>query len=282
MQEKILGWSINEVAELVDAINSKKETNLLPIFGNFASHHKRNIYSVRNFYYRLIREAKCNNSVREILTKYDIKLGYTSHFCEREETALLKSILLDNGKSVRATCFMLAGGDKTMAIRYQNKYRNTLKNKPDFVKKLTAEITASGQKSRLNLGGKILTIPSQKTDRNYLSEKEIQSLFLGLVRLVKRSAEQELEDKQNYQLKLDNSRLMDVAIDNRKKSVLINELKAQNKILQSRLDLAIKKQQESEFEYQKISELLHENKMEKLREFVSKLSDFKQKTSKKR
>lgn len=280
MQVKILGWEVGQIAELVDEVNKNNNKSMLKVFGDFATHNQRGIYSVRNFYYALIREAKNNNSVREILAKNNIKLGYTSHFNECEEREILKSLLIDNGKSVRATCFMLAKGEKSKAIRYQNKYRNSLKHKPDFVKKLAEEITASGDKCRLNLGGKILTIPNQ-VDRNYLTESEIQSLFLGLVRLVKRSAEQEMEERQNYQMRLDNSRLMEVALDNKRKAVLIRELKAQNQRLKNLLNNSQK--------LRKVGSLGNQNykyslnlKMDKLRDYVSKLSKNEQKTSKKR
>ncbi len=282
MQERILGWNIRQVAELVGMVNHNQGKNLLNVFEDFGNKCGRKKYSVRNFYYGLIQEAESNAQVREILAKNNINLGYTSHFCEEDERECLLAILTDNGKSVRATCFELANGDKVRATRYQNKYRNSLKNKPDLIKNLAEEITKSGQKCRVDFGSNIIKLPSSVEEKNYITEDEIQSLFWGLVKLVKRSAEQELEDKQNYQMRVENSRLNEVLIDNKRKGVLIQELRTQNEALQSRLNFIEKEQRQNQANYQKINNLLRDNKMDRLREFMLKFNKTEQKTSKKR
>ena len=282
MQERILGWDISQVAKLIDMVNHNEGKNLLNIFEDFGNESGRKKYSVRNFYYGLIREAECNNNVREILAKNNINLGYTSHFCEEDERACLLAILTDNGKSVRATCFDLAKGDKVKATRYQNKYRNSLKNKPDLIQELSDKIIKSGQKSRIDSCSNIIKLPKLEEDKNYITEDEIQSLFWGLVKLVKRSAEQELEDRQNFQMRVENSRLNDVLLDNKRKGVLIQELRVQNEELKSRLNSIEEERRLYDKNYKKINNLLRNNKMDKLREFVMKFYETEQKTSKKR
>lgn len=282
MQAKVLGWSLEQISELVSLVNEKGDKSLREVFDDYARKHKRNLYSVRNFYYFLIREAERNYKVRELLINNEIKLGYTNHFGKEEERTVLKTILIDNKKSVRATCLMLANGDKKLAIRYQNKYRNSLKSNAKVIRYLVEEIQDSGQKCRINSGGKILQIPRAKSNLNYVSEDEIRALFLGLVRMVKRSAEQELENKQNLQIKMEANKLNEIKIDNSKKMILIQELKAQNESLKTQLGKAQEEQQKSREMYQRINDFVRDNKMEKLRDFVSKLSKNEQKTSKKR
>lgn len=71
---------------------------------------------------------------------------------------------------------MLSEGDPTKMLRYQNKYRNAVK-----------------QKESKSGGADIIKFSSK---RQGLSESDITSLFMGLVRLVKRNITSEIEQKQ--------------------------------------------------------------------------------------
>lgn len=282
MENKILGWTLAEIRELVQQTNSSDEKILLKVFQKFASKYNRNMYSVRNFYYNLLRAERENSRVRDLLMQNGIKLQKTNHFTEFDEENLLKTLLLDNGKSLRASCFELANGDKKLAIRYQNKYRNLLKNKVKLVEKITCEIEKSGQKCRVNLGGKILVLPVPQERKNYITDKEIQALFLGLVRMVKKSAEEQLVERQMQQMYLTNSRLAEVEISAKKKDVLIAELRAQNEAIKRELELTSELCNNYASKYQKIHEMLASNKLSKLRDFMSKLAKTEQKSTKKR
>lgn len=282
MQEKILGWDIEEIRELLDVVNKNCDKRMLDVFADFARKSGRKMYSVRNFYYNLLHEVTCSKRVQKLLQDNNIILKETNHFVVDDEIKLLKEILLDNGKSVRATCLSLANGEKAKAIRYQNKYRNLIKNKHEFVKSIANEILESGQKCRLDFDSKIIQLPLKKQKQNIITEEEIQSLFCGLVRLVKMSAEQELESRQNYQIKIENSKLGAVELDNKRKEVLINELREQNNLLRAELDKVRNENNNYEQSYIKIQNLVKDNKMAKLRDFMLKFNNFEQKSSKER
>lgn len=67
-----------------------------------------------------------------------------SEFKDEEERELVKKILLGKkeGKSARKIIGELSDGDEKTALRYQNKYRNVLKNKQPLVGEIAAEIRA--------------------------------------------------------------------------------------------------------------------------------------------
>lgn len=281
MENRILGWSVEQVAQLCEMVNSCSDKNLLGVFKNFANEHNKNMYSVRNFYYNLVRMAGADPRIKRVLDDNKIALKLTSHFSRNEELELLREVLIDNGKSVRSVCFELAKGDKITAIRYQNKYRNLLKSKPDLVQKISREIRDLGYKSRLDSDGKILVLHDKNEDKKYITDDEIQALFLGLVRMVKHSAEERLFEQQNIAQNQANAELQKVQLDARRKQVLIQELKAQNEMLKNKLQILTQDRQNEQAQYQKIKDLVDNNKMTALREFVSKLTQNEQKSSKK-
>ena len=282
MENRILGWDVEQIAKLCQMVNNCEGKNLLGVFGKFASEHGKNMYSVRNFYYNLIRAAADDASVRRVLDENGIVLKPTHQFSITEEKRLLKEVLIDTGMSIRAACLRLADGDKIKAVRYQNKYRYLLKNKPDLVREISCEIQNLGYKSRLDSDGKILVLPNQNNDKKYITDDEIQALFLGLVRMVKHSAEERLFEQQNLAQNLANAELQKVQLDAHRKQVLIQELQAQNEMLKSKLNLLTQRSQNNQQHYQKIKDLVDNNKMTALREFVAKLTQNEQKTHKKR
>lgn len=99
---------------------------LTEVFKAFAKKTGRCAGSIRNLYYReLAGGRKCNLNVRKNVM-----------FEKKEENELFKTVL-DLKKqtgSVRKAVFALAGGDKKLALRYQNKFSNMLKKKrEDYV-----------------------------------------------------------------------------------------------------------------------------------------------------
>lgn len=211
-------------------------------------------------------------------------LPKTNHFDIREERKILLSLLPNNGKSVRKTCFELNSGDEVLAIRMQNKYRNLLKNNPSLTREVYDELLANGQKCRINFADNIIKIPSE-TPAKLITEDEINSLFWGLVRLVKRSAENDLEIKQNMEIKLANTALQKTTLDVKRKEVLIRELEAQNKALSIEVKeykQQLKNTKKEAFEkYREVCDLLNSNQMSELRSFVSGLLDIGAKSGKK-
>ena len=81
--------------------------------------------SVRNIYYKAIKERNFE----------DLKAKKVIPFDKEEETKLLKRALYErqNYSSMREVFLNMAGGDKKLALRYQNKYCSMIKNKRSMV-----------------------------------------------------------------------------------------------------------------------------------------------------
>ncbi len=131
---------------LADAVRKGKEDGktLTEIFEEYGAQNGLASGSVRNAYYELVKKsrneafsAKYLNGER--LTAQEVRL-----FGEEEERTLVKTILLGkrDGRSARSVIFDLAGGDRKLALRFQNKYRNVLRAKPVLIHSLVEEIRA--------------------------------------------------------------------------------------------------------------------------------------------
>ena len=175
-------WENKEVTELFKTVENSKQKGI-SLRNAFASHAKkygRQPNSVRNYYYQEI-DRLANDKARSGELKIDLKKhikNKSASFSKEEEKNLVAKIdqLRAQGKSVRGACFVLSEGDPTKMLRYQNKYRNAVK-----------------QKESKSGGADIIKFSSK---RQGLSESDITSLFMGLVRLVKRNITSEIEQKQ--------------------------------------------------------------------------------------
>lgn len=178
-------WKNSEVASLFKVIEEKKEkgASLRRAFEEHAKKYNRKPNSVRNYYYQEIDKLG-RDGARVKKLKIDLKKhvkNRSESFSKEEETILVNKIehLLKQGKSVRNACYLLSNGDPTKMLRFQNKYRNHKKS-------------LQGGKVE---EGNIIQFSSSK--KQSLSENDITSLFMGLVRLVKRNIASELEQKQS-------------------------------------------------------------------------------------
>ena len=55
-KDKILGWTITDIKDLLHTIKQKNYNNLVQAFQEFADKTNRKTFSVRNFYYKLIKD----------------------------------------------------------------------------------------------------------------------------------------------------------------------------------------------------------------------------------
>ena len=176
-------WANKEVRELFSSVEQKKAQGiaLRKAFEEHAEKYNRKPNSVRNYYYQEIDNLSNDEKRLEKL-----KINLTLHkknksegFSKSEEKCLVDKIdeLKCQGKSVRSACYELSNGDPTIMLRYQNKYRNFTKAKQE-------------QNVEQN---NIIRFTSRKQG---LSENDITSLFMGLVRLIKRNIASDLEEKQ--------------------------------------------------------------------------------------
>ncbi|MBR5012834.1 MAG: hypothetical protein IKY15_02730 [Clostridia bacterium] len=174
---KNLAWTKAEICKLFDMVEKYKKNNkpLLKAFQDFADRFARKCGSVRNFYYSQIKMFEASP---QICKEWGINLDNhkkkpAKPFSVQEEQKLLLQIenLVQKGHSVRFACKMISGGDVTEMLRLQNKYH-----------------ALNAKKTNLD---NVVFMPQKKGS---LSEGEISSLVLGLVKLVKKTAEEKAEE----------------------------------------------------------------------------------------
>ncbi|MBQ3219486.1 MAG: hypothetical protein IJB32_02710 [Clostridia bacterium] len=141
--EKIYGYKEKDVMNFAEFIKNRGNESLSETFEKYAIKSKKAKGTVRNLYYAL---AKRSNKDQEFCEKYlggkPISVGSIIEFDSKDEKELITKVLLGKkeGRSVRSVIMEMAGGDGKTALRYQNKYRNAVKNKPQMVSKIIAEI----------------------------------------------------------------------------------------------------------------------------------------------
>ena len=141
--------------------------------------------SVRNLYYAL---AKFSREDAEFTAKYlngnPITVEQSEVFSE-DEKCLLEKIaeLKERGCSVRKATITLAGGDAKKALRYQNKFRNTVKqsNGLNGTVKMTKTQTVTDEFLTAKLKAEI----NKLADRLALSLKKENSALLRQVAALK-------------------------------------------------------------------------------------------------
>lgn len=132
------GWRQDEIDLLFSAVNeaADKGTPLRDVFADVGVRLARKPNSIRNFYYARVRETP----------QLCARQAPFRAFTQEELHQLLRSVLIGRGQgeSVRACVTRLAGGDRAGMLRYQNKYRSILKNKPEMLLAVAEELRAEG------------------------------------------------------------------------------------------------------------------------------------------
>lgn len=203
-------WNDDEVKNLFDFVEEQKSQGgaLRVAFSLHAQKYKRKQNSVRNYYYKEVENLKEDKNRCKKL-KIDIEKHAKNHFVpfsKEQESKLLNDIdkLVKNGMSVRVACQKLSGNDLTLMTRLQNKYQNLKKKKakPD-----DNNIIVFKQRQKL------------------LSESDINSLFLGLVKLIKKTAVDEFMEKIKIEKESSAFLLKKAFVDLSRKDKQISELK---------------------------------------------------------
>ena len=132
------GWQQEEIDLLFSAVNDAAESGkpLRDVFAEVGEQLSRRPNSIRNFYYARVKETP------ELSSR---KTPFRS-FSEDELRELLRNVLIGRGQgeSVRACVTRLADGDRAGMLRYQNKYRSVLKNKPELLMEIAEELRSEG------------------------------------------------------------------------------------------------------------------------------------------
>lgn len=132
------GWKQEEIDLLFSAVSEASETGrpLRDVFADVGAKLSRKPNSIRNFYYARVRENP------DLTARQSPFRSFTPD----EVHQLLRSVLISRGegRSVRACVTELAHGDRAGMLRYQNKYRSILKNKPEMLMEVAQELRAEG------------------------------------------------------------------------------------------------------------------------------------------
>ncbi len=133
------GWRDEESDTLFSAVReaSRQGTPLRSVFEQVASSLGRKPNSIRNYYYAQLRQRPETGLNRA---------APFQTFTEEEVRELLRTVLMARGQgiSVRACVMRMAGGDRGLMLRYQNKYRSILKNRPHLLAEVAEELRREG------------------------------------------------------------------------------------------------------------------------------------------
>ena len=179
--DKIYGYKQKDIIGLAEFLMQNKSGSLSSIFEQFAVLNGKAKGTVRNLYYAL---AKKSNTDSEFCQKYlggkPIKIAKSEEFEKEEERELIKEILRakTNGKSVRSIIMQMADGDAKKALRYQNKYRNVIKNKPQMAIDIANEIQKGGEKIDFSL--------EKRQNKMVVSNEQFDKLKFEIDALVQR------------------------------------------------------------------------------------------------
>ena len=166
--------------------------------------------------------------------------------------------------SVRKACLKLAGDNLGKMIRFQNKYRNVLKGNQALLSQCIKELKEEGIEVNIKqkvtpCPNNILVMPKQK---GALSDKDIEALFMGLVRLVKRVANEQAEVQNRIEMKRTNDNLAKAYVELSSKeseiknlSTSLEKLKSENKNLKTCLQEKRSKEAENYVESSRMREL---------------------------
>nr|WP_122012151.1 hypothetical protein [Maliibacterium massiliense] len=135
------GWTRQENAlleqEMTEALAQGRP--LKSVFDRVAERTGRKPNSIRNYYYTTFR-AQQQGSQTRLRAPFDT-------FTPDEIRTLLERVLeaQARGVSVRKCTMEMGAGDRSAMLRYQNKYRSLIKNRPALVREVMADMQRQGK-----------------------------------------------------------------------------------------------------------------------------------------
>ena len=132
------GWSDVENKLLWETADEAQQQGLplKAVFEQIARQTGRRPNSIRNYYYAQVRE---HDGGAERPARF-------VPFTQQEVDWLMEQVLVARsaGQSVRSCLQKLSGGDHSLMLRYQNKYRAVIKSRPDYVRDMVEKLNAQG------------------------------------------------------------------------------------------------------------------------------------------
>ena len=260
LDEKVLGWDVCEARSLIDYILNNKNHPFSQNFFLWSQKNGRGAFSVRNYFYKLISLLKSDEKFKDKLnlSQEDFEvLTCSPHFNVEEEIILIKNILcLSYEMSVRSACLKFSNGSKNLMLRNQNKFRKLLKTKKELVEKIMEDLKTQNINFKNPYEEKVVVISKTKS----ISKEDVNSLFLGLLKLVR----DELKEEVRQDVNLEKKELINKI---RLQQVKERSLQEENKKLKSVICDAQK-------EIEKIN-LCDDKKIEKLKNFIKSIKEQK-------
>ena len=195
IMKEIYGYKEKDVIGLTEFLQKRKGGTLTKAFSEYSKISGKSQGTVRNLYYAMAKKSKQDKEFcNQYLSGKSLSVSTALAFSEQEEFQLMQDILRQkiNGKSVRSAILSLAGEDNRLALRYQNKYRNVVKNKPEMIKNILKSLKVGDSYNQADI--KKISYKNSV----YVLKNEIN-------RLVERISEQ--VRKENYKLKAEIVRL---------------------------------------------------------------------------
>ena len=134
------GWQKQEIDALQQSVEAAERSgeSLRSVFERMSRQLGRKPNSIRNFYYAQVRAAQGEDGARatpvETLSPEEVE-----RLVEQVLTARAQ------GVSVRACVRQMADGDRTRMLRYQNKYRSTVRTRPEIVRRVMDRLNEQGR-----------------------------------------------------------------------------------------------------------------------------------------
>ena len=223
MNKNFKPWANERIIHLFNFIEEKRNNNmnLVNIFSEYAKLTNKKPNSIRNYYYNQIAHFKqaplFAKDLNINIEKH--KLKEIKHFTQQDELKLITNIrsMVNNGYSVRKACLTLANNNVYDMMRLQNKYRSFLQ-KNNMNKKETNNILVF--KPKIN---------------TTLSESDINNLFLGLVKVIKKNALEQVNKNLVSECEWANDTLRKTLVTLNEKEQTIKALSLKNTVLSKKL-----------------------------------------------
>lgn len=134
------GWQEEETERLLTAVKAAAASGqpLRAVFEGLSDDLGRKPNSIRNYYYACLRRQPDVPMCRPEPMRL---------FTAEEAHELVRQVLMARGQghSVRSCVMQLAQGDRSLMLRYQNKYRTLLKTQPELIEQVCEELRREGQ-----------------------------------------------------------------------------------------------------------------------------------------
>ena len=167
------GWSDMENKLLWETADEAQQQGLplKAVFEQITRQTGRRPNSIRNYYYAQVRE---HDGGAERPARF-------VPFTQQEVDWLMEQVLVARsaGQSVRSCLQKLSGGDHSLMLRYQNKYRAVIKSRPDYVQDIVEKLKDQG-------------IACETPQVNHRARADLQLSGEALVSEARRSGDAEL------------------------------------------------------------------------------------------